>query len=382
MKSKFFLVLAVLAILGFGAIAGAGILTLALNATAVYAQNGTPVPTVRDAGILVGAVTPGSPTAKAGIVRGDIILEANGKTVNQPVELNDILNGLKVGDTLVLSVLHGDTTRSASVTLADQNGRVFLGLHPAVVIAGLGQRLFGGGIFANPGKLAAIKGALVTSVSADGPAAKAGLQAGDQILSVNGKVVDAKNDLAGLVQALKPGDTAVLSVQKKGASSPADVKVTLGTDPSNASTPYLGLSYTTATLSIQNGQGPKNFNPLPFDKLPRIGQSGVYVGTVTAGSPADKAGVKTKDLITTVNGKSITTPDELTSLVKAANVGDVMTLTITRAGEQNPLSIRVTLEANPDQSGAPYLGVSMMMFRQLPQQPKSSPTPKASGANF
>jgi S1-C subfamily serine protease len=288
---------------------------------------------------------------------------------------------LKAGDKLTLSVLHGDATRSVDVTLADQNGKVYLGIHPAIVISGLGERLFGRGM-GSIGKQAAFKGALVTAVSANGPAAQAGLQAGDQILSVNGKTVDANNDLATLVQALKPGDTATLSVQKKGAAGPADVKVTLGDDPNKAGTAYLGLSYRLAGAALPNGPTLRNFGQAPFNKVPRANQSGVLVSSVMAGSPAEKAGVKSNDLITAVNGKAITTPDELSSLVKAAKVGDKMTLTITRSGEQNPLAIDVTLLANPDNSGAPYLGVTLMALRQQPQLPKATPTPNASGANF
>lgn len=376
MKSKLFIVAAVLVVLAIGAAAGAGIFYLAFNTPVVFAQNGSQVPTGRDAGILVGAVTPDSPGDKAGIVRGDILLEANGKAVNQPVELNDIVNGMKAGDKLTLSVLHGDATRSVDVTLADQNGKVYLGIHPAIVIAGWGEGLFGRGmgVFRKP---AVFKGALVTSVVANGPASKAGIQVGDQILSVNGKTVDASNDLAAMIQALKPGDTVTLSIQKKGASSPADSKATLEDDPNKAGTAYLGLSYRIISAANQNGL--RNFGQPPLNKIPRGNQAGVLVSAVTVGSPADKAGVKSKDLITAVNGKAITTPDELSSLVKAAKTGDKMTLTITRPGETAALSIIVTLEANPDASGAPYLGVTLMALRQ---QPQVSPTPKASGTNF
>lgn len=388
MRNKLFLAIAILLVLGLGAVAGAGIFYLALNPSTAYAQTGTQVPTGRDAGILVGAVTADSPAAKAGIVRGDIIQEANGKVVNQPVELNDIVKGLKVGDKLTLTVLHGDATSSVDVTLADQNGQVYLGLHPAVVISGFGESLFGRG-FGVFGRAANFSGALVTGVTSGGPADKAGIQAGDLILSVNGQAVNSTNDLSPLILAQKPGDTLTLSVQKKGATSATDVKVTLGDDPNKAGQAYLGISYRlgpvstqpNGTLPPQAGRGYRNFGQPPFNNAPQSGQTGVIVSAVTIGSPAEKAGVKAKDLITAVNGKAVTTPDELSSLVKAGKSGDKLTLTITRAGEQNPLSIDATLAANPDNSGTTYLGVTLVAVRQPFRQAPVTPTPTTPGTN-
>ncbi len=128
----------------------------------------------------------------------------------------------------------------------------------------------------------------------------------------------SSNDLAALIQALKPGDTATLSVQKKGADSPSDVKVTLGDDPNKAGQAYLGLKYRLGPGSVL----PKDVVPQAGPGLKLNGQAGVLVSSVAAGSPAAKAGLKTRDLITAVNGKAVTTPDELTSLVKAAKAGD------------------------------------------------------------
>ncbi len=98
MKNKLFLAIVVLLVLGIGAAAGAGYLLPGFQSAQRLCSNRDWIPTGRDAGILVGAVTPDSPGAKAGIVRGDIILEANGKAVNQPVQLADIVKGLKAGD--------------------------------------------------------------------------------------------------------------------------------------------------------------------------------------------------------------------------------------------------------------------------------------------
>ena len=69
---------------------------------------------------------------------------------------------------------------------------------------------------------------------------------------------------------------------------------------------------------------------------------GIYVNTVTEGSAADKAGVKQQDIITALDGKSVTTQSELRAALYSHKIGDTVTLTVYRSGQSMDLSI--TLE--------------------------------------
>src|SRR2546429_5530895 len=60
------------------------------------------------------------------------------------------------------------------------------------------------------------RGALVSSVEKDGPAAKAGLQPGDVILAVNGKPIERYGELSGNIAAMKPGTDAAVDVWRSG----------------------------------------------------------------------------------------------------------------------------------------------------------------------
>jgi S1-C subfamily serine protease len=74
-------------------------------------------------------------------------------------------------------------------------------------------------------------GAQVVQVTSGGPAQKAGIAAGDLIVTVDGKPVATADALSGLIQAHQPGDTVQVVVERNGASR--TVTVTLGTKPAN-----------------------------------------------------------------------------------------------------------------------------------------------------
>ena len=75
------------------------------------------------------------------------------------------------------------------------------------------------------------------------------------------------------------------------------------------------------------------------------GQTGVLVASVTPGDPADRAGIKARDIITEVNGKKIMTSRDLTTMVANLGVGDKAEINLLREGQ--PQSIEVTIGKRP-----------------------------------
>ncbi len=71
---------------------------------------------------------------------------------------------------------------------------------------------------------------------------------------------------------------------------------------------------------------------------------GAYIISVTEGGAADQAGLKPADVITGIQGETISTTEELNNIKGQYNAGDVVTLTVVRNGEKEPLQIDVTLE--------------------------------------
>ena len=73
--------------------------------------------------------------------------------------------------------------------------------------------------------LGAARGALVQNVEKDGPAEKAGVEAGDIITKVDGKAVDKSGDLPRIVGSTKPGAKAALQVFRRGSIKELSVTV-------------------------------------------------------------------------------------------------------------------------------------------------------------
>ena len=73
----------------------------------------------------------------------------------------------------------------------------------------------------------------------------------------------------------------------------------------------------------------------------RTASNGVGVGAVESGSGAEKAGVKAGDVITAVDGTSVSSAERLRAIISSHKPGDTLTLTVKRSGETK--TFKVTL---------------------------------------
>ncbi|MDD3401660.1 MAG: trypsin-like peptidase domain-containing protein [Eubacteriales bacterium] len=67
--------------------------------------------------------------------------------------------------------------------------------------------------------------------------------------------------------------------------------------------------------------------------------AGVYVDSVTEGGPADLSGIKSGDVIVKMNGIETMELDAMTTIIRAASIGDEMKITVNRKGEEIELTI-------------------------------------------
>jgi serine protease Do len=181
------------------------------------------------------------------------------------------------------------------------------------------------------------RGALVSSVEKDGPAAKAGLQPGDVILSVNGKPVERFGELSGSIAAMKPGADASLDVWRGGKKQNFSVKIVeLKEQQQQASNRLGGKQKERATN--QASQFGLTVRPLdPQEKEQAETQGNLVVEEATG--PAASAGVQPGDIILGVNGKKIKTVKELQDEAKSS--GKNVALLIQREDAQIFVPLRI-----------------------------------------
>jgi C-terminal processing protease CtpA/Prc len=113
--------------------------------------------------------------------------------------------------------------------------------------------------------------------------------------------------------------------------------------------------------------------------------SGIKVVEVVDGGPAAKAGLQAEDVITTINGKAIESPQEVPGIVQNAGAGSVLKLDVLREGKKK--TFEVTLARHPadtEQAQAPSpkedpkggdLRERVKKFLNKEEEPK--PAPKA-----
>lgn len=80
---------------------------------------------------------------------------------------------------------------------------------------------------------------------------------------------------------------------------------------------------------------------------------GVLVNRVVEGSPADRAGIRTGDVIVSVNGRSIESPDELADVVRRQEPGANATVRVARRSGNQTLSVRLGARPGSDEDRAP-----------------------------
>jgi serine protease Do len=171
-------------------------------------------------GALVAEVTPGSPAAKAGIERGDIILQLNGQPVNEPDDLSVRISETAPGTTVQLRIARNGETRDVSVTLGEMSEKAEAAPGQEtgnVTLQGIQVQNLTPSVAQELGIPASTHGVAITSVDPSSPAAAAGLQSGDVVQEVNRKPVHNVRDYEQAVSAAH-GQSILLLVNRGGAT--------------------------------------------------------------------------------------------------------------------------------------------------------------------
>lgn len=195
-------------------------------------------------GALVNSVSDDSPAANAGIKEDDIIISFNGKTIEDASDLSRAVAKSESGKAVDCVVMRKDGKKTMQVTPAPRPGSdLAWALGAPMALGRPGHvRLIQGGVlglevmdlnrqlaeyFEIPGG----RGVLVSEVDRDGPGSKAGLKAGDVIVSIGANDVDDIDDIQWALSDRAEGDTVAVGYVRKGARRSAVVTVDKSAGP-------------------------------------------------------------------------------------------------------------------------------------------------------
>jgi serine protease Do len=172
------------------------------------------------------------------------------------------------------------------------------------------------------------RGALVATIVPDGPAARAGIQQGDVVLTYDGNRIEDSRDLTQRVGASPIGHTARLEILRNGQRR--NLNMRLGERPAeqtlaanNAPTePEATPPATPGAPGVAQGSLGLSVRPMTQADRTRYelegNQSGVVVTSVDPNSDAAEKGVQPGDVILQAGGRAVASPAELTTAVQAA----------------------------------------------------------------
>ena len=177
-------------------------------------------------GVLVNSVVPGGPADKAGLKSGDVILQFNGKDVNDPNVLRNQVAGTPPGTDITLTILRNGAQQQIHVReseLTAQNAPSESGgANGGGNAARLGLSLvpLTPAIAAQLGLPRGTQGLAVQNVDPAGPAAQVGIQVGDVVQQVNRQPVRTTDDVRRALGKLEAGSPPpVLLISRNGQTA-------------------------------------------------------------------------------------------------------------------------------------------------------------------
>ena len=209
-------------------------------------------------GVGITRIVQGSPAEKAGLKKGDVILRLDGDNITSVRKLNRLVSEIAPDQSVKVSVSRGGAEQEVTATIGKRNNSSFaqglfsgdlkdfkldpkawklepynfkfdtplmenfefnmdddltfmLGNSRRIGVSTMQLNKQLAEYFGVPGG----KGVLVTAVTEDSPAAKAGVKAGDVITAIDGEAVDSPGDIARGINRKKEGEVTLTVIRNK-----------------------------------------------------------------------------------------------------------------------------------------------------------------------
>jgi hypothetical protein len=179
------------------------------------------------------------------------------------------------------------------------------------------------------------RGSIVEDVLPGSPADKAGLQDLDLIVSLNGQALGSPNEVRDRVRGTKPGETVKLGILR--GNQEMTLEVTLGAQPPALPEPRRNERPRKGFLGIAAAEVPS----VLAHHLALGERSGVIVGDVVKGSPAEAAGVEMNDVVTAVDGNELKGVQDFMKVLSGKKAGDGMKIDFIHRGEKKGAEVKL-----------------------------------------
>jgi serine protease Do len=170
-------------------------------------------------GALVADVVEGSPAEKAGIQRGDIIIEYEDKEIEEPYQLRNMVANTAPGEEITIKVIRENTIETKKVTIGELPSEMqksakaeYNNLLKGVTVQNLTPEIYEK--LNLPKKL---NGVVISNIDEDSPAAMV-LERGDVIQEINKQKITGIKNYENIVSKLKPEEDILLLVFREGTS--------------------------------------------------------------------------------------------------------------------------------------------------------------------
>ncbi|HSA78952.1 MAG TPA: Do family serine endopeptidase, partial [Nitrospirota bacterium] len=170
------------------------------------------------AGALVGGVEKDSPADKAGMKRGDLIIQFNGKKVEDPTGLRNMVAGSAPGTKAEIKVVRDQKEQTLTVTLGEfQEKKTAKKIEYNNVLKGITVQELTPSLRDRMGIPENVNGVIIANISEDSSAQEA-LQMHDVIMEVNRKAITNFSDYDQAVSKIGEKDSVLLLIYRDGAS--------------------------------------------------------------------------------------------------------------------------------------------------------------------
>jgi serine protease Do len=182
-------------------------------------------------GALINEVEKGTPAAKAGMKRYDVIIAIDGEPVKNPHDLLFKIADIKPGTKVVLTIVRDGKEKDLDVKIAElepedeeEESRSSSGNELGFTVRKMTESL------ANRYGYEIDRGLIITEISRFGEAERKGLEVGDIILEANRKEMNNPSDLRKIIKNTEPGEGIFLLIRRedrRGNREPQEFFVTI-----------------------------------------------------------------------------------------------------------------------------------------------------------